>query len=301
MKKLFFISIVCLCITSLTAQTITIESTYRAMELKGFHPQFNANGEMLAFTSESYIGLNVYRFNDKSVVKVSEEAGAGFQPVFSNNNDKVFFKNTIYESRLRKEGLKSYDFATNRQSEMLTPRRNMKQPQSYQNGVVVFAETKLVKSTFGRTKAPVTEYIWSDGSNLNIFRNNKIQRLNPVKGANGYVWASLSPNGKMILFTAAGEGTFVCDLNGKIMAKLGYLNAPVWYNDNFVVGMQDKDNGEYVTESKILMKSLDGKTEKVLSSSDQIAMYPTAAVTANKVAFNTAKGEIYVVELKIGK
>lgn len=301
MKKLFFISIVCLCITSLAAQTITIEKTYRAIEQKGFHPQFNTSGEMLAFTSESYVGLNVYRFTDKAVVKVTEEAGAGFQPVFSNNNDKVFFKNTIYESRLRKEGLKSYDFATNRHSEMLTPRRNMKQPQSYQNGVVVFAETKLVKSTFGRTKAPVKEYIWSDGSNLNIFRNNKIQRLNPVKGANGYVWASLSPNGKMILFTAAGEGTFVCDLNGKIVAKLGYLNAPVWYNDNFVVGMQDKDNGDYVTESKILMKSLDGKTEKVLSSSDQIAMYPTAAVTANKVAFNTAKGEIYVVELKIGK
>ncbi|MEA4936569.1 MAG: hypothetical protein VB102_08005 [Paludibacter sp.] len=301
MKKLFFIAIVCLCITSLTAQTITIEKTYRPVEQKGFHPKFNANGEMLAFTSESYIGLNVYRFSDKSVLKVSEETGAGFQPVFSNNDDKVFFRNTIYESRLRKDGLKSYDFASKRQSQMLTPRRNMKQPQSFQNGVLVFAETKLVKSTFGRTKVPATDYVWSDGSNLNIFRNNKIQRLNPVKGTNGYVWASLSPNGKMILFTAAGDGTFVCDLNGKIIAKLGYLNAPVWYNDNFVVGMQDKDNGEYVTESKILMKSLDGKSEKVLSTSDQIAMYPTAAVTANKVAFNTAKGEIYVIELKIGK
>mgnify|MGYP001114924271 FL=1 len=301
MKKLFFISIVCLCITSLAAQTITIEKTYRPMEQKGFHPRFNTNGDMLAFTSESYVGLNVYRFTDKSVVKISEEAGAGFQPVFSNNNDKVFFKNTVYESRLRKDGLKSYDFASKRQSQMLTPRRNMKQPQSFQNGIVVFAETKLVKSTFGKTKVPVSDYVWSDGSNLNVFRNNKIERLNPVKGANGYVWASLSPNGKMILFTAAGEGTFVCDLSGKIMAKLGYLNAPVWYNDNFVVGMQDKDNGEYVTESRILMKSLDGKSEKVLSTSDQIAMYPTAAVTANKVAFNTANGEIYVVELKIGK
>lgn len=301
MKKLFFIAIVCLCITSLTAQTITIEKTYRPVEQKGFHPKFNANGEMLAFTSESYIGLNVYRFSDKSVITVSEDAGAGFQPVFSNNNDKVFFRNTIYESRLRKDGLKSYDFASKRQSQMLTPRRNMKQPQSFQNGVLVFAETKLVKSTFGKTKVPATDYVWSDGSNLNIFRNNKIERLNPVKGANGYVWASLSPNGKMILFTAAGNGTFVSDLNGKIIAKLGYLNAPVWYNDNFVVGMQDKDNSEYVTESKILMKGLDGKSEKILSTSDQIAMYPTAAVTANKVAFNTAKGEIYVIELKIGK
>ena len=102
----------------------------------------------------------------------------------------------------------------------------------------------------------------------------------------------------MILFTAAGTGTFVSDLNGKIIAKLGYLNAPVWYNDNLVVGMQDKDNGEYVTESKILMKSIDGKVEKVLSAPNQIAMYPTTAASAKKVAYNTVKGEIYVVELK---
>lgn len=138
----------------------------------------------------------------------------------------------------------------------------------------------------------------SDGSNLYIYRNNKIQKLNPVDGANGYIWASLSPDGKNILFTAAGSGTFVCDVDGKVVAKLGYLNAPTWYDNNFVVGMQDKDNGDFVTESKIVMKSINGKTEKVLSDPKQISMYPTASSVAKKVAYNTDKGEIYVVELK---
>ena len=103
----------------------------------------------------------------------------------------------------------------------------------------------------------------------------------------------------MILFTATGEGTFICDMNGKNIKKLGYLNAPVWYDDNFVVGMQDKDDGEFVTGSTILMKSIDGKISKVLSSPNQIAMYPTAVV--GKVAYNTNEGDIYVVELKINK
>jgi Tol biopolymer transport system component len=298
MKRLLSIGIVLLSIATLSAQTIAVEKSYRLMDQQGFHPQFNANGSMLAFTTESYTGLDVYNVSNNSVVRVSEDPGAGFQPVFSKSSDKVFFKNIIYENRLRKEGIKSYEFNNNKKVTMLEPRRIIKQPQAFENGILIYADARLLKATFGKTKTPVTDYVWSDGSNLNIYRDNKIQRLNPVGDANGYIWASLSPNGKMILFTAAGTGTFVCDLNGKIIAKLGYLNAPVWYNDNLVVGMQDKDNGEYVTESKILMKSIDGKVEKVLSTPNQIAMYPTTAASAKKVAYNTVKGEIYVVELK---
>ncbi len=298
MKKLLSIGIVLLSIATLSAQTIAVEKSYRLMDQQGFHPQFNANGSMLAFTTESYTGLDIYNFSNNAVVRVSEDPGAGFQPVFSKSSDKVFFKNIIYENRLRKEGIKSYEFNSNKKVTMLEPRRNIKQPQAFENGILVYADARLLKATFGKTKTPVTDYVWSDGSNLNIYRDNKIKRLNPVGDANGYIWASLSPNGKMILFTAAGTGTFVSDLNGKIIAKLGYLNAPVWYNDNLVVGMQDKDNGEYVTESKILMKSIDGKVEKVLSTPNQIAMYPTTAASAKKVAYNTVKGEIYVVELK---
>lgn len=299
MKKLLFTGIVLLSITSVAAQTITIEKTYCPIEQKGFHPKFNSNGNLLAFTSESYTGLDVYNFPDKSIVKISEETGAGYQPVFSKNNEKVFYKSLTYDSKLRKEGVKSYDLAKKTRIEMLEPRRDMKQLQTFENGFVVFADTKLLKTTIGKTAAPTPNYIWSDGNNLNIYKNNKIHKLNPVKGANGYVWASLSPNGKMILFTAAGQGTFVCNLDGKIIAELGYLNAPVWYNDIFVVGMQDKDDGQFVTESKILIKSIDGKTEKRLSASSQIAMYPATASASGKVAYNTVDGDIYVVELNI--
>jgi len=299
MKKLLFIGIVLLSISSVAAQKITIEKTYCPMEQKGFHPKFNSNGNLLAFTSESYTGLDVYNFSDKSIVKVSEDTGAGYQPVFSKNNEKVFYKSLSYVSKLRKEGVKSYDLAKNKRVEMLEPRRNMKQLQTYENGFVVFADTNLLKATIENTAAPTPNYIWSDGNNLNIYKDNKINKLNPLKEANGYLWASLSPNEKMILFTAAGQGTFVCELDGKIIAELGYLNAPVWYNDIFVVGMQDKDDGQFVTESKILIKSIDGKTEKILSASNQIAMYPTTASASGKVAYNTVDGDIYVVELNI--
>lgn len=298
MKRTTLLGLVLLGTALLTAQNISVEKTYILDVQSGFHPQFNADGTMLAFSSDSYVGLNVYNFADKSVVKVSEEAGTGFQPVFSKTSDKIFFKAIVYKEKLRHEEVKSYEFAPKKEMVLLKPQRNVKQPQPYENGIVVNANNKLLKATVGATKTPVPDYVWSDGSNLYIYRNNKIQKLNPVDGANGYIWASLSPDGKNILFTAAGSGTFVCDVDGKVVAKLGYLNAPTWYDNNFVVGMQDKDNGDFVTESKIVMKSINGKTEKVLSDPKQISMYPTASSVAKKVAYNTDKGEIYVVELK---
>ena len=142
-------------------------------------------------------------------------------------------------------------------------------------------------------------YVWSDGVNLYIFRNNKTEILNPVDGANGYVWATVSPDQKMILFTAAAKGTFVCNLNGEIVADLGFLNAPAWYGNDYVVGMQDRDDGSFVTESKIVMKNLKGTVEKVLSTPEQIAMYPTASEKAAKISYNTTAGDIWVVELKV--
>ncbi|HET9571085.1 MAG TPA: hypothetical protein VFP20_06720 [Bacteroidales bacterium] len=301
MKKIVFLGILLLSITAVVAQTITIKKTYCPMDQKGFHPKFNSNGNLLAFTSESYVGLDVYNFKDKSIVKISEESGAGFQPVFSKNNDKVFYKSRTYDSRLRKEGVKSFDLAQKTRMVMMEPRRDMKQMQSFENGFVVFSDRKLLKATIGRTAAPVPNYVWSDGNNLKIFKNNIVHVLNPVKDANGYIWASLSPNGKMILFTAAGQGTFICNLDGKIITKLGYLNAPEWYNDQFVVGMQDKDDGQFVTSSKILIKSIDGKTEKIVNAPQQIAMYPAAASSVGKIAYNTIDGDIYVVELEISK
>jgi len=122
-------------------------------------------------------------------------------------------------------------------------------------------------------------------------KDGETEILNPIENANGYIWASLSPNRQMILFNAVAVGTFVSDLNGNIIASLGYLNAAVWYNNEFVVGMQDKDDGQHITESAIILKNLAGNVNKKLSKSGMIAMFPTASSAGKKIAYNTTVEE----------
>ena len=143
-------------------------------------------------------------------------------------------------------------------------------------------------------------FIFKDLSDHYLYKDQNFQILNPLNEADSrYLWVSLSPNAKMILFTVAGNGTFVCDLNGKIIATLGYLNAPVWYNDNYIVGMQDKDDGHVITSSKVMMMSLNGKVKAQISRADEIAMYPSPTAKSSKIAYNTINGEIQIVEIQI--
>lgn len=298
MKRILFFSILLCGIIGLHAQTVTVNKSYKVVE-DGFHPVLNAEGDMLLYTAENYQGLNLYTFKDETSVHINDEITGGFMPVFSLDNKRVFYKNAVYESRLRNEGIMSYEIANEKKVQLVTPKRNLKPAQAYHNGVVVNADKQLRKATFGKTTKELPRYVWSDGVDLNIFVDGKTQVLNPVEGANGYIWASVSPDESKILFTAPARGTYVCDLEGKILHELGYLNAPVWYGNNLVVGMIDKDDGENITSSKILIRSLDGKLNQVISKDNEIALYPTAAGEAGKVAYCTSKREIVVLELSI--
>jgi len=300
MRKIFLSALLILfSVMSLSSQTINIGKSYR-IDPKGFNAVLNTSGNLLAFTTENYGGLEVYDFSNKSVQKISDEPGAGFDPVFSDDG-KLFYKNIVYKSRLRYEGLKSYDLQKKIVKEELEPQRNLTPVQKSGKGVIFANDKKTVRISSATIEKTDLPYIWSDGQNLNILKGEKTEILNPIEGANGYIWASLSPNGQMILFNAVAVGTFVCDLKGNIIASLGYLNAPVWYDNEFVVGMQDKDDGQDIIESKVIIKNLSGKITKQLSGSKQIAMFPTASSIAKKVAYNTIDGDIYVLELNITK
>lgn len=300
MKKVVFSLSLFVMVSFISAQTININKTYQLIDKSAHHPTFNQDGSMLAFTAASYVGLSLYDFNTKTIVKVTDDEGAGLAPTFSDDGQRVFYTNVEYINKLRHEGLRSYDIAKGSKTEMLkTERRTVDYVQSFHNGVVMLAENKVLKSTFGKTEQTIADYAWSDGVNLNVIKDGKKAVINPIAEAHAYIWASVSPNGKMIMFTAPSYGTFVCDFNGNILRELGYLNAPVWYDDNFVVGMIDKDDGDIITESKIIIRSLNGHVEQTLSPSNQIAMYPAASAVSGKIAYSTYPGAIYIVELTI--
>jgi hypothetical protein len=59
--------------------------------------------------------------------------------------------------------------------------------------------------------------------------------------------------------------------------------------------MADEDDGQVLTASAIVVHTLDGKSQ-ILVGKDMMAIYPATA--EGKIAFSTAAGEMYVLNVK---
>lgn len=110
---------------------------------------------------------------------------------------------------------------------------------------------------------------------IEVTKRGKTIRINPTPPpqASMYIWVSLSPNGKYILYNVPLRGTFVCTIKGKVVAELGKLNAPVWYDNNIILGMDDYDDGENFTKSDVVAVNF-RTAQKQIISKETIAVYP---------------------------
>ncbi len=126
------------------------------------------------------------------------------------------------------------------------------------------------------------------------YKAGKSTILDPLEGGN-YIWAEMAPDGKSIVFNRAGLGTRICDSQGKLLASLGRLHAPHWTKDGqWLVGMDEHDDGMVFTESDIFKVSRDGKKRINLTPhTSVIALYPRLSPDGKEVVFNTPEGWIY--------
>jgi len=115
-----------------------------------------------------------------------------------------------------------------------------------------------------------------------------------------YIWISVSPDGKLLLFNAVGKGSYVSDLEGNILVDLGKLNSPLWMNENWVLGMDDKDDGHQMTSSEIIsVHSPSGIRKQLSDGTDEIALYPKASPAGDRIVFQNEKGEIFTMKIRM--
>ena len=134
---------------------------------------------------------------------------------------------------------------------------------------------------------------------LNLYRNGVKTVLTPHGADVNYVWASLSPNRKYILFNTL-HGTAVCDLNGREIINFGQgLDAPVWYGNDYIVGMNDCSDSHQYTASSIVIASLDGTLRQTLTDPAEFGMYPAVDAKSGRIAYNTLDGEMHMLQLNL--
>ncbi|MDD4609975.1 MAG: hypothetical protein PHY71_07550 [Bacteroidaceae bacterium] len=280
MKRLVTICLLC-CSTLVGAQMVTITKNSvleKVPTQQAFHPRFSADGASLLLTSENYKGLSHYNLKSGLLTTISNEQGAGYQPSFSVKENKVLYVTSSRKNGRLYKTKKQYSMQTAEHKVLSAPSRTVKVEKAMlqeQKFTVSLEDLKIV-----------------------VYRGTERSVLSPIEGVTNYLWPSLSPDKTKILFTAVTKGTYVCDLSGTVLAKLGKLNAPVWCGNDKVVGMQETDNGESILQSNIVLMDVDGQKSQILSDTNTIALYPAASLDGKHVAYTTAKGALHLLEIE---
>ena len=255
------------------------------------------DGKSVVMSALTSSALNRVDLTSGKVTTVTTN-GSVYNLQFTDDSRNIVYRQTTTDSRhLRYTSVISADLTTGKSKTVVKPTRNLNGVAVDGRNVMTVNNKKLSVTNLDgakAVKAPVASIYYGQ---LMVTANGKTTAINPNgKAGCSYLWPSVSPDGTKVVYYLSGDGCYVCNLNGSNAKRLGEIRAPRWYGNDMVIGMRDADNGVQVTSSSIVAANMSG-TEQTLTSSDVIAMYPTASANGEKIAFSTPAGGLYIINI----
>lgn len=288
---------------AVSAQVLSVKSVEKVpipVDADNAVAAISPGGDYILLTTSTHRGLKKFDLATGETTTLTEAEGAGYGATVTADGKTIVYRETSFTPQhLKMTALKSISTVTGAKRELAPAQRMLQGYRLDGNAAAVISKGKMrVRSLNGAkiVATPPTLSLTQDHQ-MQLTRNGKTTLLAPNGKNVRYIWPSLSPDGTKVLYYVSGVGCFVCDLNGNNVKPMGQLRAAKWYDNTTIVGMNDQDNGEYVTSSSIIAKTLSGAEQK-LTSDEIIAQYPQVSPSSRKIAFETPAGEAYIINLQ---
>ena len=302
MKHLLLTMALCLPI-AVSAQVLSVKSVEKVpipVDADNAVAAISPGGDYILFTTSTHRGLKKFDLATGETTTLTEAEGAGYGATVTADGKTIVYRETSFTPQhLKMTALKSISTVTGAKRELAPAQRMLQGYRLDGNAAAVISKGKMRVRSLNGAKIVATPPTLSLTQNhqMQLTRNGKTTLLAPNGKNVRYIWPSLSPDGTKVLYYVSGVGCFVCDLNGNNVKPMGQLRAAKWYDNTTIVGMNDQDNGEYVTSPSIIAKTLSGAEQK-LTSDEIIAQYPQVSPSSRKIAFETPAGEAYIINLQ---
>ena len=260
------------------------------------------DGTYLLVTTDYNKGLARYDLQSGDIQTVTDAQGAGYDvKISADGRNIVYRENSFTSQHLKMVAVCSHDLATGKNTRLAEPSRELQAVAVEGTSVLTVNSGKSRIRALGKAASQINRPVLSiDRLHLMLTRDGVTTEFSPLGADQRYIWPSVSPDGKRALFYVSGNGAYICNLDGTGLKALGQVRAPRWYNNDIVVGMNDKDDGRVYTSSSIIAVDLDGNTQ-TLTDDSVIAMYPMPDAKGDKIAFSTPMGEAYIINVNTNK
>jgi Tol biopolymer transport system component len=302
MKRGICIVLVAFCVTAASAQIRIVEVERLPTGDAGMwhQPRFSPDGQRIYFTRQDFGGIWEYRLQDRAMRQITADPGSGYGFALSPDGSRLAYRRTIFEESSRRRtqeivlrNLDDGSFST------VTTGRDLSLPAFSDDAVVYHRKETGTERPAGSSSGVSLIGIQDTKIALNV--EGRTLLLDPLNGGR-YIWPSLSPEEDRILAVAMEGGAFICDLQGKVLVRLGKRNAPAWSRDGgWIIYMNDTDDGHRITGSELHVVSADGLESGRLTFTEEIfEMYPHCSPVENRMVCSTAQGEILLLTYEEG-
>ena len=280
MRKIFTLAAAMFLMLGLQAQQLSVgeAKVLKGTEKGGFyHAVFSPSGDYLLTSTEDYSGLNRHELQTGKQTRLSDAAGAGYGVRISQDGKQIVARRYEYQDNRRFTAIERINAKT--------------------------GKTTVARRMAREQVAPVEEtaekvYVTTNGFEMTVHNGGQETVIRPC-GNESYFWCSVSPDGNRVLYVTAHHGAQICNIDGSNAAYLGIMNAPQWIDNENVIGMIDRDNGDMITDSRLLVRNINTPEKvQVLATGQKIAMYPAVSADGKRIAFNNEKGQIFIMEVK---
>ena len=286
-------ALLCLCVLGSSAVGVKQGSVKTLVDSCGFFPQISPDGQWLLYSPIEGTSLMLKNLATGAVTTVASMGYPGYDAIFGADGKVYYVTQQVKRKGLLYRTGYCYDPATGGNQVVLKAQHGQVQALHAAQGVVINGEQQYYRSS-----NRVGSWAYTRGDKLYLVDEAGSTRvLQPVQESNGYLWASLSPDGTKVMFEAAAKGLYVCDLNGQVIAELGQFLMPSWYNNDYIVAMSNAGNVR-TSGSRIWLLGVDGEVCKPISGRDERAVQPM--VCNGKVVYTLLySGEVKQLELDI--
>jgi len=287
-----------LCIEEGRAQITVTRSEKLTLPRSGSwsHPQFSPTGAAVYFTNLDGNGIWEYSFKTRSSRQITSDPKAGLAFDVSADGKSIVYRRTLLDrsGRTRKQDIVLMNLAR-RTPSVLASGAEVSAPSFVENAPVY--TTKLKKESLPKTNSVNNVSVLGiENTKIILNVNGSRKSLDPL-GNGSYIWPVLSPDRQKLVAYEMDRGAFVCDLRGTVTNRLGRRDAPSWTRSgNWIVYMEDKDDGDKLLSSDIFAVSPDGKsTVQLTSTRGVMELHPQCSPTENKIVCSTADGNIVIL------
>lgn len=265
-----------------------------------YHPVFTPDGKQLLVTSEAYNGLGIINIDGTNYRALSDARSAGYYPAVSADGSSVTCREL--DETTMTLSLMNIDLATGSKRTLENGMGHFNHINLSGDEALMGVEGKMTRrKVAARNQAENNVFVTEEDLKLVVYRNGERSVVDPLSTPDrdvNYCWSSLSPDKKHLLFVG-GNNAYVSDLDGGNLVNLGRLHAPVWRDNDYVVAMDDRDDGYRYTASDIVIMGRDGNDRQQLTAtSSEIMMFPSVSAQGDRIACHTTEGKVYIMTIK---